>query len=656
MALQFAIDPDKGETFQDAEQKRKDARMMITAALARTPRNVGEGLSAIGKALIARQMNQEASAAAQANAATSSSLMQDLLGLTPFPGAPGAGGASGGGVAGDAASERVSKSFAPLGESQESFVSGLMPAAVEASKRTGVDPRIIVAQAAQETGWGKHAPGNNYFGIKSHGQGGGQNLATTEYINGKPVRVSDSFRGYASPADSVKGYADFLLENPRYKPMMAAQGLDAQLAALGASGYATDPNYANSVGAIARSLPVPAAQAAEAMAMGQPVPPAPTQVASLDPSIGMIQPAAPSTVNPQQAGQPVATDPKTQRIMGQMMNPQPMGGTPMSLGAPQPVAQAAPPGVDLDRLPVTAGGNAGVYNPQQAARAAIAKALSNPSASPTVKRIAALMLERQMKQQDPAAQLDMSYKQAQLDNLLNPTKAPTVQQFYDPQSGQPYQAQWNPKTRSWDKVGGNKAPSNGWQITTNPDGTTSISMGGGKPLTEGQSKDTTFFTRGSGALPVLDKYGSALTSLPEKAAGNAPIVGNYLKSKEYQQAEQAGLEFLQAILRKDTGAAITPAETAEYGKVYLPQPGDSAEVLAQKKAARHRALAAIKIGLPATAILGMENAGVDLGQGDLPPSAASGDQPVKIDREQDYLALPRGAQYVAPDGTVRRKP
>lgn len=140
---------------------------------------------------------------------------------------------------------------------RQSFIDMLMPAALEASQMTGIDPRIIVAQAAQETGWGRSAPGNNYFGIKSHGKGGGQSLATHEYVNGNRVGVTDSFRQYESPADSVMGYASFMTENPRYEPMRQARGMDAQLAALGSSGYATDPNYSSSVGSIARGIPLP---------------------------------------------------------------------------------------------------------------------------------------------------------------------------------------------------------------------------------------------------------------------------------------------------------------------------------------------------------------------------------------------------------------
>lgn len=139
---------------------------------------------------------------------------------------------------------------------RQAFITALLPAAIEVGNRIGVDPRIIVAQAAQETGWGRSAPGNNYFGIKSHGKGGGQTFTTHEVIDGKRVKIQDSFRQFESPAESVHGYGEFLSSNKRYRPMLQAQGLDAQLAALGRSGYATDPNYAASVGAIAREIPL----------------------------------------------------------------------------------------------------------------------------------------------------------------------------------------------------------------------------------------------------------------------------------------------------------------------------------------------------------------------------------------------------------------
>lgn len=135
---------------------------------------------------------------------------------------------------------------------RQQFIQQIMPYAIEASKRTGVDPRIIVGQAALESNYGQSAPGLNFFGIKSHGREGGQTLNTTEYGSGGAYKTADSFRKYGSMGESVDDYARFILENKRYAPVREAQGIDAQLAALQKSGYATDPQYASKVGSIAR--------------------------------------------------------------------------------------------------------------------------------------------------------------------------------------------------------------------------------------------------------------------------------------------------------------------------------------------------------------------------------------------------------------------
>jgi len=133
--------------------------------------------------------------------------------------------------------------------------------------------------------------------------------------------------------------------------------------------------------------------------------------------------------------------------------------------------------------------------------------------------------------------------------------------------------------------------------------------GGIKPLTEGQSKDTVYATRAEGALAALDENADALVDRASIVADKTPLgFGRGIQSDKYQLARNAGDEFLQAILRKDTGAAITADEQAAYGATYLPQPGDGAAVMAQKKQARRRALEALKAGMPAQAILAQERA------------------------------------------------
>lgn len=133
----------------------------------------------------------------------------------------------------------------------QEFYSQFLPYARSVSERTGVDPRLVLAQAALETGYGKSAPNMNFFGIKSHGRKGGQTLQTSEFQNGQMVQQPASFRAYETPEQSFQDYADFLMSNPRYEGVRSAQGLQQQIEAMGKSGYATDPQYAAKLASIA---------------------------------------------------------------------------------------------------------------------------------------------------------------------------------------------------------------------------------------------------------------------------------------------------------------------------------------------------------------------------------------------------------------------
>lgn len=131
------------------------------------------------------------------------------------------------------------------------FITSLYPYASRVSSMTGLDPRLILAQAALETGWGRSAPGQNYFGIKG---GGGDGLLTTEYVNGRPVQVREPFRRYESPEQSFLDYANLMMR-PRYEGVRGAGSLEAQAEALQAAGYATDPEYAAKLIQIASNIP-----------------------------------------------------------------------------------------------------------------------------------------------------------------------------------------------------------------------------------------------------------------------------------------------------------------------------------------------------------------------------------------------------------------
>ena len=135
----------------------------------------------------------------------------------------------------------------------EAFVASIVPTAKAVAEELGIDPRIVIAQAALETGWGTSVKGNNLFGIKSHGKEDGLMMETHEVVDGKRIKVRDSFRQYDSYDDSIADYGSFLQQNKRYKPMLEAATLREQVEALGKSGYATDPEYADKVMAIAKS-------------------------------------------------------------------------------------------------------------------------------------------------------------------------------------------------------------------------------------------------------------------------------------------------------------------------------------------------------------------------------------------------------------------
>lgn len=111
---------------------------------------------------------------------------------------------------------------------------------------------VLIAQAALESGWGRHVKDNAYFGIKSHNTTGTTtSFKTTEVINGKKVSMTDSFRAYKNFKEAAEDYGKFLTSNPRYKPAFAHSSDPYKFAEkIQAAGYATDPRYAMKVKSI----------------------------------------------------------------------------------------------------------------------------------------------------------------------------------------------------------------------------------------------------------------------------------------------------------------------------------------------------------------------------------------------------------------------
>ena len=147
--------------------------------------------------------------------------------------------------------------------SPEDFVRSLYPMAEKAAKELGVDPKVMLSQAALETGWGRYMIRDeqgknsfNLFGIKADSRWGGKSaiVSTLEYRGGVAQKERASFRAYDGYESSLKDYANFLQQNPRYRealnhasdPVKFTKGLQD-------AGYATDPAYAQKIQRIINS-------------------------------------------------------------------------------------------------------------------------------------------------------------------------------------------------------------------------------------------------------------------------------------------------------------------------------------------------------------------------------------------------------------------
>ncbi|MCG7544876.1 flagellar assembly peptidoglycan hydrolase FlgJ [Pseudoalteromonas sp. MM17-2] len=137
------------------------------------------------------------------------------------------------------------------------FVEGVWDVAREAAGKIGVHPGVMVAQAALETGWGKHiiktASGessNNLFNIKAHRdwQGEATVKPTLEYEGGVAVQRKEPFRVYDSIEQSFDDFVSFLKTNPRYQQALDVADKPHQfIDAIHQAGYATDPQYAEKI-------------------------------------------------------------------------------------------------------------------------------------------------------------------------------------------------------------------------------------------------------------------------------------------------------------------------------------------------------------------------------------------------------------------------
>ncbi len=204
--------------------------------------SAGKGLGIAD--LLVRQLQQRDAAA------------QSTQGLGPLP-PPRPAVADGARSAGAAPRGVAASGTEAVADTPADFVRAILPHAEKAAAELGIPANVLVAQAALETGWGRHAMRRddggaafNLFGIKADPRWQGDRVEhlTHEYDNGEIRRERAQFRAYASVAGAFDDYVSFLKSNPRYAQALQHGG-DAERFASGLqkAGYATDPAYAQKI-------------------------------------------------------------------------------------------------------------------------------------------------------------------------------------------------------------------------------------------------------------------------------------------------------------------------------------------------------------------------------------------------------------------------
>jgi hypothetical protein len=667
--MAFIFGGNTGETPESLKRKRSIAEALAVKTSS-APRNVGEGLNALGNALIYRAlMGKVAAGEAEGKKALEADRAAFMGGFGASP-APD-GGPSSIVPMTDAAGEvsstspKVAATAPATGDTYTPFMDTI---------RTEVkNPYALAAIAATgraESGWSA-ANANRTWDDPSE--------------SGQPGRAGGimSWRGprYAALAAtgdlSPQGQAKFFLkESPEL-----IQKLNSAKTVEEAQQYMNDAwkfaGYNRPGGESSRRLSfakgyLPSFQTGE------------TEVASLDPSTGMTAADAINTVAPPTGYVDAAVSAPNSRspVVNALIDPPKAAGVPTELPTTTTATQPPYQGVTVAQA---LGSGPSV---QQAF-----KLLNNPYATDADKAMATAVIEQAQKRNDPSYQLEQEYKRAQLEALRakpekqwqrlddgtlfrpetgetkvvggaagagngqfrfkgNGIEAQALNGLMDAGKLTPDQAQqiaagktvtgpngeiifMTPQGVFGQSTDGTLSPMSAPQAPTPPAppqapggvdifGTDAPAAPtppappsppqapqqpqavpqrqGMIPLTQpkvtvDESKAGGFADRMTQSGALIDQFGNAGLSTFDQAITNSPYVpgfiANNLVGEDFQQYDQARRDFINAQLRRESGAVISPEEFDNANKQYFPQPGDKPEVLEQKRKNRETVIGAM---------------------------------------------------------------
>jgi hypothetical protein len=139
------------------------------------------------------------------------------------------------------------------------------------------------------------------------------------------------------------------------------------------------------------------------------------------------------------------------------------------------------------------------------------------------------------------------------------------------------------------------------------------------PASDVQHQAATYATRLQQSGGILDGLQNSIASYNPIGFAAQTKLPSYLQSSTIQQYQQAAANFINAVLRRESGAAIAQSEFDNAYSQYLPKPGDSAATLANKKQNRDTILQGL-----------IQSSGSAYGSGQQAPAGYSAYDPLGI--------------------------
>lgn len=136
--------------------------------------------------------------------------------------------------------------------SNQAFINAVKDGAIKGWQIHKILPSVSIAQAILESAWGQSElakKGNNLFGVKGEHNGQSVTINTSEYVDGKWIKVDAEFRKYKDWNESIEDHGAFFTSTDwrekNYAKVIGETDYRKATQALKEAGYATDPSYNN---------------------------------------------------------------------------------------------------------------------------------------------------------------------------------------------------------------------------------------------------------------------------------------------------------------------------------------------------------------------------------------------------------------------------